>query len=345
LADLSVASPRARVIHWVVDAIGSKKLVVGAPIPAERLLAERLGVSRTTVRAALGDLENRGVVVQAGNGYCRCVAPRMPDGRQSIALAEVLGDTIAILSNTRPREDDPTNQTDTALAAVSRQIEAAGYHALVVNASRLAERGVDSLALSGPKGLLAVDEVDSSPVVRDVLSSFRERMPAVVRGCGPESRRYDRVNPDHEGGTYALTRWLLQQGRRRILRVWQVSGRPDWLDLRSAGYERALREAGLDPLPAVEIPALPSGGLDEQDLRSNARLFAGFLLEHVRAAEPVDAILLATDAHAYRAAAALRLLGLSPNEDVLLAGFDNLVGRLPWSRWEPWIRTMRKAAE
>jgi len=43
----------------------------------------------------------------------------------------------------------------------------------------------------------------------------------------------------------------------------------------------------------------------------------------------IDALLLATDAHAVQAAAALRLFGLNPNHDVMLAGYD---ATWPWER-------------
>ena len=54
----------------------------------------------------------------------------------------------------------------------------------------------------------------------------------------------------------------------------------------------------------------------------SVRGIAGALPEHLCRADRIDALLLATDAHAVQAAAALRLFGLVPNRDVLLAGYD-----------------------
>jgi len=336
-SDLHDASPSGRVMRWITESIETNRLVPGAPLPAERQLADRLHVSRTAVRAALDRLVANGLVIQPSDGRRRRVAPSAGAGRVHRAVHAMLSDTIALLSTNRPASDadPPTVQIRASLAAVQQQIESSGYHSLLVHPARLQDRGVEALSAAGIKGLLVVDEADTSPQVREVLKACREQIRVVVRGYGPESRRYDRVMAGHEQGTYELTRWMLARGRRRILRFWRVTGAPPWLGLRDAGYQRAMREAGLEPLPAVRLPEIPPHQDAESALHDYARLYAGYLMEHVRGPEPIDAALVATDAHAYQLAASLRFLGLKPNEDVLLAGFDNLVEHLPWRQWEP----------
>lgn len=335
--DLHNASPTGRVMRWVADSIETKRLVPGAPIPAERRLAERLKVSRTSVRAALDILQNQGLVEQPADGRRRRVASgRRAEGSDGHSAEGVLSDTIALLSQRTPSAAGTTlNQVALALDAASRQIEAAGCHALLVHPTRLEQRGVGTFAAMGVKGLLVIDEVDASPMIQDLLDACRGRVPVVVRGYGPESRKYDRVISDHEGGTYQATRWMIERGRRRILRFWRVSGNPAWLALRDAGYERAMREAGLEPLPPIVLPELPNHGKDEAGLSHYARLYAGYLLEHVKGPEPIDAALVVTDSHAYQLNASLRLLGREPGKDVWVGGFDNLFADEPWSQWEP----------
>ena len=98
----------------------------------------------------------------------------------------------------------------------------------------------------------------------------------------------DAVTSDHEAGSYALTKWLISQGRKRILRFWQlaVSGPSEvqpWLTQRNAGYERAMRECGVEPLPAVEIfdPGYHNFNNTEEDFKLQSRLMAGYLVEHL----------------------------------------------------------------
>ena len=55
------------VLHWIEDQLSGGQLAVGGRLPAERSLAEQLGVSRTSVREAIRILEAMGVV-RAGVG-------------------------------------------------------------------------------------------------------------------------------------------------------------------------------------------------------------------------------------------------------------------------------------
>ncbi len=55
------------VLQWIEDQLSSGQLLVGGRLPAERTLAEQLGVSRTSVREAIRILEALGVV-RAGVG-------------------------------------------------------------------------------------------------------------------------------------------------------------------------------------------------------------------------------------------------------------------------------------
>lgn len=55
------------VLQWIEDQLSGGQLVVGGRLPAERSLAEQLGVSRTSVREAIRVLEAMGVV-RAGVG-------------------------------------------------------------------------------------------------------------------------------------------------------------------------------------------------------------------------------------------------------------------------------------
>src|SRR5919107_5766198 len=55
------------VLSWIENELSGGRLTVGGRLPAERTLAEQLGVSRTSVREAIRVLEAMGVV-RAGVG-------------------------------------------------------------------------------------------------------------------------------------------------------------------------------------------------------------------------------------------------------------------------------------
>jgi GntR family transcriptional regulator len=81
-ADGTGAPPAyAQIADRLAERIAARQLTVGERIPAERELAETLGVSRMTVRQALGTLEQRGLV-DRGVGRGTFVArPKVAHGR------------------------------------------------------------------------------------------------------------------------------------------------------------------------------------------------------------------------------------------------------------------------
>jgi DNA-binding LacI/PurR family transcriptional regulator len=60
-----------------------------------------------------------------------------------------------------------------------------------------------------------------------------------------------------------------------------------------------------------------------EELEARAREFAKAIEPGLRGSRPIDAIELVTDADVYPVAVALRMLGKIPNQDVLIAGYDN----------------------
>jgi DNA-binding LacI/PurR family transcriptional regulator len=165
-------------------------------------------------------------------------------------------------------------------------------------------------------------------------------LPVVVYGDAADLPDYDTVSADHERATYELTRLLIARGRRRLLRVWDRNwGGLDrlgpWFAPRNAGYERACREAGIEPLPAVELYNPLRYDWTEPSFRAMTRLVAGYLVEHVTGPAPVDGILAASDGCVPFVAAACRILGKEPQRDVAIVGYDNYWADIVERRWEP----------
>jgi LacI family transcriptional regulator len=132
--------------------------------------------------------------------------------------------------------------------------------------------------------------------------------------AGSENEAHDRIEADHEGGGHLATSHLIERGRKRIA---YLGGSPHknatrW---RQSGYERALREAGLEPDALLigygEFYSAPSG-------YAAARSW----LQRPREQWP-DAIFAAADLLAMGVLNACREFDARVPEDIALIGFDN----------------------
>jgi len=144
---------------------------------------------------------------------------------------------------------------------------------------------------------------------------------------GEEESGFDRVVSDHEAGAYQLARWLIGQGRRRILFLQPENIDRLWLLHRYQGYARALSEDGL-VVQAPLVYAIPelrwSAGRENADeAQAWARLLSHELKPHLRGAHGADALMVISDGDVSRVAQACRLCGKEPNGDVALVGYDN----------------------
>jgi DNA-binding LacI/PurR family transcriptional regulator len=289
----------------------------GQALPSERALAAQLSVARVTVRAALAELAREGLL-DSSPGRKRRVG--------GLAESGLMAQTVAMLSTASVdelRTSAPHGYDTLIHYQAARTIEQAGFNVLILNPQRLLDGGLAHLLAQRPAGVLVTHGVGESPEgQRLVASCVASGLPVAAYGYSPSLSNCDTVSSDQERGSYEIARWLLARGCRRILRVWRFAGNFAWLDQRSAGYERAMREAGLEPLPAVRTRDLGCD-VDARGFDEAARAIGGAIIEHVCGTQPIDAIMTATDPHAIQAAAALRLFAKRPNHDVLLAGYDN----------------------
>jgi DNA-binding LacI/PurR family transcriptional regulator len=149
-------------------------------------------------------------------------------------------------------------------------------------------------------------------------------IPVVMYGNNPELREFDRVISDHEQGNYELTKWLIDQGCRRILRVLSEEiGHSYWLEMRQQGYLRAMREAALSPHSPCCHPTWAPPETDRELFQSAVQVMAKHLAPYLASDESVQALMAVSDGDVYVLAAACRLLGKEPNRDVLIVGYDH----------------------
>ncbi len=322
-AEMPRESPRVTVLRWLEQAIGSGELPPGREIPSERAIAMMLGVAPNTAAAAMDEAEERGLV-----------ARRRPGGRKRYVRSAHGGDSLA--SSTVYVLARPGRFTDIATAPswsdgflaldIVRHFSNAGRHVSLVNAGTLSPGDFDALFAAPPAGLAVKDSVYGDPLAMRALERCREAgIPSVAYGNAPELRGYDRVYSNHRAGSRDLTRWLLARGRTRIVPFFPFAPTRFWEHERIAGYEEAMREAGLEPAPCVVFgSASVSAEQTAENFRLNAALALSALVALRRDGATPDALLCLNDDWAKPALAAIHDLGLAPNRDILVAGYDNM---------------------
>ncbi len=320
-------TPRLRALGALRGLIQHGRVSAGQALPAERQLAQQLGVARVTVRSALAELAREGLL-EASFRRKRRVA--------GLASGGLMAQTVAVLSPWQ-RDDRFRQRRGTDLfiqAEMIRLVEAGGHHVLTLNPQKLLDGGLTHLLAQRPRGILvAGHDMGERVEGRNLIAACVGVGIPLVAYSYVADLPCDTVASDQEKGCCDLVHWLAARGRRRLLRLWRFAGTWGWLDARNAGYERGVREAGLLSLPPVHTKDLSHDPLTEPVFRDLARSIAGSLIEHLCAPEPIDAILVASDPHAWQVAAALRLFGKRPNVDVDVVGYDRVL-QPSGSGWE-----------
>jgi DNA-binding LacI/PurR family transcriptional regulator len=333
-------APRSRVVRSLKQWMDEGVLVEGEPLPSERALSEKLQVDRGTVRRALAMLDEQGLV-RSHNGRTRVVnrETHERETRETPQRSAWMQNAVAVLTHTTGGPWTGHRQSgwsDYIGHGAVHAIRQQGMHAVALEPERLTQAGIAAFLAEQPSGVVITDigAPASSALLQCAGELRRKGVPVVVYGDAPEMAGFDRVTSDHAHGSYLLTRWLIDSGRRHILPVTPEPATGYWMPQRSAGYERAMHEAGLQPLPALVVPSSTQATFSAR-LHSNARAWSSFLKEYFEGQNPVDALMLSSDGGVTPAAEACRLLGREPNRDVALVGYDNYWLESPEREFEP----------
>ncbi|CAN5822161.1 hypothetical protein BH09VER1_BH09VER1_47240 [soil metagenome] len=340
-------SPRTRAVRHLIEWTQDGRLPAGQRLPSENRLAAKLNVSRTTIRLALDDLEKQGIISS--------------EKRRRIVLSHIkpnrtfLSDAIALITDAPEQFNRSamhgTWHSNFIHTGAVDAIRAAGYDALTIHPNRVVGDLLQRLISEKPRGVIIMRRAMKDESSQYFLKAFREgNIPFVIYGDIGLSRsdprlmsEIDMVISDHETGAQAITKWLIQKGCKRILRLWKLpfhgpEERQNWLQRRDQGYEKSMKEAGLEVLPPVEIYETEESQIapnSKEYFDLNTRLMAGYLVEHLTGPKPIDAIMAISDSVVGYVSAALRVHGKQPNRDILIAGYDNMWDDQSYQRWEP----------
>lgn len=197
----------------------------------------------------------------------------------------------------------------TIVGAIADVLTARGFDMLLsrVDADHL-DQAVRGVEMGKACGLLLIGQWRH----HDQLNELAARhMPVVVWGAELPQQLYCTVGGDNHAGGLIATRHLIEAGRRRIAFLGDAQ-LPEVLHRRQ-GHWQALREAGLAPDPALELPV------------SFAPAAARVPIEAFFAAHrEVDAVMACSDLLALEAVRALRAAGRSVPADVSVTGYDDM---------------------
>jgi DNA-binding LacI/PurR family transcriptional regulator len=342
---LDLANPTGcgRVVRELRRLISQGAVSARDPLPSERKLGEQFGVGRNVVRRALKQLSDEGLLLRDGPRALVVAPGAAPAGSPWLSQAIAYLDPLY-----HDRGRDPQNEywTNYVTMGVGQAIRGAGRHGIGLNPFELKADDVRRLAADGPLGVLVPEVfVGGDETLRLVRMLADAGVRVVVYGGQPELDGFDRVASDHAAGEYELTRWLIAQGRTRVAPVFPMPASGYWFAHRLAGYERAMREAGLEPRKPILTVAVPKleyvmqhGQEPSEVFAGTARHVAGYLIEHFASpASAPDAFVCGSDRDTFALAAACRLFGKVPGRDVLIAGYDNYFDHCGERRFEPQV--------
>ena len=177
----------------------------------------------------------------------------------------------------------------------------------------------------------------------EIKQQFK-RCPLVLVNCYDTAGKFHSVVPDDEQGCYDLTRFLIEQGHRRIASITLPTDLVA-TQLRQQGFERAMADSGSEIHPSWIVH--PQRLKPSEDME-----WLGSVLDTLLASpSPPTAIMCGNDKMALRVIMQLHSRGLAVPSDISVVGYDdfkviseNIVPALTTASL-PYFRMGQRAAE
>jgi DNA-binding LacI/PurR family transcriptional regulator len=259
-------------------------------------VARRVGVSLSTVSRALA---NNPLISEETRRQVREAAEalnyRVDAAGSSLrtGLTRTVGVVIPLAHAAKQNLSDPFFLE--ILGAIADELSASGY-------SMLLHKVTDD-----PSDWIATVARGHHDVLNRIASDF----PMVVWGTRMKEQRYVSVGSDNEAGAQAATAHLLSQGCRDIVFLGD-SAAPE-VAARLEGYARALREAGIERQPHLEVA-----------VRFGSDTAYHAVASLIDADVQFDGVVACSDVFAMSAMRALLERGRKVPADVAITGFDDI---------------------
>lgn len=333
-------SPRLKIAVDIRNKVEEGIYKADEKLPTEHVLTSIYGASRPTVRAALELLENEGIIFKNAS-RARIVQPGF--SKQSGAKT-LLQRTIVVVSNTdelSANHVEPGWQ-DQLVKGVKDTIASLGLHMLTLAPDSVEPSMVEEFSVNNIYGMIFLHPPNRGGKDLQLAKALMEQnIPVVFYSDSDKYSSFDTVFSDHENGSYQLTKYLIEQGYKSILRIFpqEITPKelPHWLEMRQAGFEKAMNEANLPVLPLFCFKASGKEPGTQEDFDFFAHAFAGYILKQFQEFPEIDAIITPSDGINFQTAAACRILGKEPGKDIAIVGYDNYWAGCGERRFEKYI--------
>ena len=292
----------------------------GASLPPEPALAEKLGVSRVTLRHALKNLEQKGLIIRrrgrsGGNFIC------IPGKGNPVSR------TFGIVCNLKNPNREPYFLD--ILEGIQSQL---GEKANLFLTSTIGDNILDFYNANHLDGVLIINpSVDNADLFNSLLL---EAIPHVIISMSTEHIKNDKlvsVDTDNRTGSIAAMQYLMRLGHTRIAYIGSHVVYSNSMD-RLNGYEKALEEN------KIEIDS------ELIHIKGKAQEYDGFARNAVKVMltlkNPPTAIFAAGFTMAMETILALEEAGLKVPEDVSVLGFDDFEPSI--NVHKPFLTTVRQ---
>ncbi|MBN1997231.1 GntR family transcriptional regulator [candidate division KSB1 bacterium] len=282
----------------------------GEKLPAERILAEKYGVTRMTIRQAIKNLVERGILtVRHGSGTY--ISNQKPAGMES--GNKIIGVMVPDIQR--------GIMTD-LIRGIEDEAIAGGYNTILCNTDNIWEKAhvyVNQLLTNGVKGAIyiPIQDIENGNKKEeknlDIIQKFFDNnIPVMLVDHECIKMTTDLVVSDNFGGGYEMTQYLIKMGHRRIAVIYDFE-ETSILD-RISGYKIALRDNNIEFDPSL-IQKIKEYGFTD----SFSKLVQLIIHEYKATAIFAMNDLLAADVyyHADR-------LKINIPKDVSVAGYDDL---------------------
>lgn len=227
--------------QYFLDNIQEGRWKPDEKIPSENELSEQFNVSRITVKKALDDLVDSGIIyrIQGKGSFLSNNKSFEPIIYENKSAAKNKNKLVAVIM---PRVEASFNTS--LLSQIEQTLTAQGYRIIFCqtrDSQRLEEQTIKDLLEIGVQGII-IYPVEGETYNEEVLRLSLEGFPLVLidryfRGIDANS-----VCSDNFAGAYEATKYLLEQGHTRIGIISTKDQGTTSIEDRILGYEKALTD-------------------------------------------------------------------------------------------------------
>lgn len=298
-------------------AVDGREYGVDGRLPPEAELANRFGVSRGTLRQALGTLVREGLVATVPGRGTFVIRGVPPDPGPGAAEA---GGRVGIVIPAVARMRIPE-----LIAGAEARLRAAGYSLLLGSSGDDREQEAEQVlrfVRDGVSGLV-VYPVDGPPNLELLGRLAAEAFPLVLIDRYLLDLGLEAVVADNFGGAFLAVRHLVERGFARIGFAATCNLSTSSIAERQAGYRWALEQHGHGPAPRLvctDLDRLFHWPAPPEESKRNRRLLG----EYLTGPDRPDAVFAVNDSVAFQILEVAASLGLRVPDDLAVVGFDNL---------------------